>query len=68
MTRPDSRGSSLLDRIMSWRFLALLLLAVVDGLVFVVPIGSLIVVIAAVMAPEWLRGIARFLTALADGE
>jgi len=60
--------SSLLDRIMNWWFVALLLLAVVDGLVFIVPIGSLAVVIAAMIAPEWLHRIARFLTALADGE
>lgn len=60
--------SGLLRRIVSWRFLTLVALAVLDGLVFFVPLGSGAVLGIAVIAPARLRAVARFLDALADGE
>ena len=54
-------------RIASWRFAALLGLGIVDALVLVVPLGSGAVVLGALVAPGWLRRLARFLERIADG-
>jgi Sec-independent protein secretion pathway component TatC len=52
-------------RVMRWQFAVLVGLTVLDGLVFVVPIVPTILVIGALVAPDWLRGAARFLEDLA---
>ena len=52
-------------RISSWRFWALVTLAVIDGVFFIIPVGSTALVVCALIAPDLLRRIARFLDALA---
>ncbi|MBI4588247.1 MAG: hypothetical protein HY725_05375 [Candidatus Rokubacteria bacterium] len=55
------------ERVRSWRFWTLVAVTVVDGLVFVIPIALTAMLVGALIAPDWLRGAARFLDALADG-
>ncbi|MBI3030618.1 MAG: hypothetical protein HYY64_14015 [Candidatus Rokubacteria bacterium] len=55
------------NRIASWRFALLIGLTVLDAVVFVMPLVPLALIVAAVAAPHALRGVARFLEALADG-
>jgi hypothetical protein len=54
-------------RISSWRFWALVTVAVVDGVFFIIPVTSSALVVCAVIAPDLLRRIARFLDSLAGG-
>lgn len=54
-------------RISTWRFAALVAVAVVDAAIFVLPVTPVVLVIAALIAPDTLRAAARFLNALADG-
>lgn len=54
-------------RLASWRVAALIVLAVVDGLIFFIPVGSTAVVVGALFAPGWLKRVARFLEAVAEG-
>ena len=55
------------ERVTSWRFWTLVGIALADGLVFVVPVVPLVLVLGALLAPDWLRRAARFLDALAEG-
>jgi hypothetical protein len=54
-------------RVTSWQFWLLVGVVVLDALVFVIPLVGTAAVVAAVIAPNWLRRAARFLDALADG-
>lgn len=55
------------ERLTSWRFWALVGITLLDGLLFIIPIAGGAMVVAALVAPDWLRRTARFLDALADG-
>ena len=55
------------QRLTTWRFGVLVGLALLDALLFVVPVIPLALVAAAIVAPESLRRAARFLDSLADG-
>jgi hypothetical protein len=54
------------QRITSWRFWALVGLAVIDGVVFIIPIVATALIVCALIAPDLLRRIARFLDSLAS--
>ena len=54
-------------RVATWRFWALVGVAILDGVTFVIPLALTILVVGALVAPDWLRQTARFLDALADG-
>jgi hypothetical protein len=53
------------QRLSSWRFWALGALAVVDGVFVIVPRPGTALVVCALIAPDRLRRIARFLESLA---
>ncbi len=53
------------QRLASWRFWALVALAVVDGVFFIIPMVATALVVCALIAPDLLRRIARFLESLA---
>jgi Sec-independent protein secretion pathway component TatC len=53
------------QRLASWRFWALVALTVVDGVFFVIPVVATALVVWALIAPDLLRRIARFLESLA---
>jgi hypothetical protein len=53
------------QRLSSWRFWTLVALAVVDGVFFVIPMAATALVVCALIAPDLLRRIARFLESLA---
>jgi hypothetical protein len=52
-------------RISSWRFWTLIVLAVVDGVFFIIPMVATALIVCALIAPDLLRRIARFLDSLA---
>lgn len=52
-------------RVSGWRFWAVVALAVLDGVLFVIPLVATAVVVCALAAPELLRRMARFLDDLA---
>lgn len=52
-------------RITSWRFWILIVLAVVDGVFFIIPMVATALIVCALIAPDLLRRIARFLDSLA---
>jgi len=54
------------QRITSWRFWALVGLAVIDGAVFIIPMVATALIVCALIAPDLLRRIARFLDSLAS--
>lgn len=54
-------------RVTNWRFVVLVAVALLDAVVFLVPLVASALVLAAVVAPDGLRWTARFLDALADG-
>ena len=54
------------QRITSWRFWALVGLAVIDGVVFIIPMVATALIVCALIAPDLLRRIARFLDSLAS--
>ncbi|MBI2198216.1 MAG: hypothetical protein HYU42_06385 [Candidatus Rokubacteria bacterium] len=54
-------------RVVNWRFGLLLGVMLLDAAAFAVPLVPLAMVVGAVVAPDALRGVARFLEALADG-
>jgi voltage-gated potassium channel Kch len=62
-----SRASavSIIGRVLSWRFAVLVGIAAVDAIVFVIPLTATALLIATLVAPEWLRRAARFLDHLA---
>lgn len=41
-------------------------MTVVDGVTFMIPVTALLLLVAAVVNPEWLRRAARFLADLAE--
>ena len=53
------------QRLSSWRFWALVALAVVDGVFFVVPMAATARVVCALIAPDLRRRVARVLESLA---
>jgi hypothetical protein len=53
------------QRIISWRFWTLVALAVIDGVLFIVPMVATALIVCALIAPDLLRRIARFLDSLA---
>jgi len=53
------------QRIISWRFWALVVLAVIDGVFFIIPMVATALIVCALIAPDLLRRIARFLDSLA---
>lgn len=55
-------------RLLTWRFWALCGVLVLDALVFFVPLVPAALVLGALIAPSWLRAMARFLEALAATE
>lgn len=65
--RGGVRAAATRRRLASWRVAALIALAVLDGLIFFVPVGSAALVAAALFAPGWLKRAARFLEAVAEG-
>lgn len=65
--RGGVRAAATWRRLASWRVAALIALAVLDGLIFFVPVGSAALVAAALFAPGWLKRAARFLEAVAEG-
>jgi len=54
-------------RVVNWRFGLLVGVMLVEGVTVFVPLVPLALILAAVAAPDALRGAARFLEALADG-
>jgi hypothetical protein len=56
---------SVVGRVFSWRFAALIGITLVDAIVFVIPVTAAAMLVAAAVAPEWLRRAARFLDQLA---
>ena len=52
-------------RIVNWRFWILIAATLVDGAFFVIPLVATALVVCALMAPDLLRRVARFLEALA---
>jgi len=66
--RPNgARATATRRRLASWRVGVLVALAVLDGLIFFVPVGSAALVAGALFAPRWLKRAARFLEAIAEG-
>lgn len=55
------------SRVRRWRFWVLVGAAVLDGLIFILPIALATMVLGALFAPDWLRRAARFLDAVAAG-
>jgi hypothetical protein len=55
----------LLQRVTSWRFWTLVVLAVIDGLFFIIPMMATALIVCALIAPDLLRRIAGFLDSLA---
>ena len=53
------------QRLVSWRFWALVALAVIDGVFFIIPMVATALIVCALIAPDLLRRIARFLESLA---
>jgi hypothetical protein len=53
------------QRVTSWRFWVLVVLAVIDGVFFIIPIVATALIVCALVAPDLLRRIARFLDTLA---
>jgi hypothetical protein len=53
-------------RVTSWRFALLAGVALLDAVVFLVPLVACALVVAAVVSPGGLRWASRFLDALAD--
>ena len=53
------------QRLASWRFWALVALAVIDGVFFIIPMVATALIVCALIAPDLLRRIARFLESLA---
>jgi hypothetical protein len=53
------------QRLVSWRFWALVALAVIDGVFFIIPMVATGLIVCALIAPDLLRRIARFLESLA---
>jgi hypothetical protein len=51
---------------MRWQFAALVGVTLLDGLVFVVPLVPTALLLAVLVAPDWLRSAARFLDELAS--
>jgi hypothetical protein len=66
--RGDTGDSSLgaLRVVASWRFWALVGVAIVDGVTFIVPVTPLALVAGALVRRDWLRAAARFLEDLAE--
>jgi hypothetical protein len=54
------------NRMMRWQFAALVGVTLLDGLVFVVPLVPTALLLAVLVAPDWLRSAARFLDELAS--
>jgi hypothetical protein len=61
----EARLEMIWRRISNWRFWALVILAVIDGVFFIIPIAPTALVVCALFAPDLLRRIARFLDSLA---
>jgi hypothetical protein len=57
----------MLDRVMTWRFAVLVGVGLVDAAVFMVPLVPVALLVAVLLAPQWLRRVAGFLDALAEG-
>lgn len=53
------------ERVTNWRFVVLVGVMLLDGVLFMVPLTAAVIVVAALAAPDGLRAIARFLDALA---
>lgn len=58
----------MLDRVMTWRFALLVGVGFVDAAIFMIPLVPVALLVAVLLAPEWLRRGARFLDALAEGQ
>jgi len=56
----------MLDRVLTWRFAVLVGVGLVDAAVFMIPLVPVVLLVAVLLAPEWLRLFARFLDALAE--
>jgi Sec-independent protein secretion pathway component TatC len=54
-------------RVTDKRFWILVGVVLVDGLAFAIPVIGVAAIVAALVAPAWLRRAARFLEALAAG-
>jgi Trk K+ transport system NAD-binding subunit len=71
VTAPAAPGpaaaSTMWRRIANPRFALLVAIALIDAVVFVLPLTVMAVIIGVVAAPGWLRRVARFLDDLADG-
>ncbi len=65
--RGGVRAVSTRSPLASWRVAVLIVLAVVDGLIFFIPVVSAALVAGALFAPGWLKRAARFLEAVAEG-
>jgi hypothetical protein len=52
-------------RVTNWRFRVLVVLAVIDGVFFFIPIVATALIACALVAPDLLRRIARLLDTLA---
>jgi hypothetical protein len=65
--RQTGAEETMLDRVMTWRFAVLVGVGLVDAAVFMVPLVPVALLVAVLLAPQWLRRAARFLDALADG-
>jgi hypothetical protein len=53
------------QRVTSWRFWTLVAVAVIDGVFFIIPMMATALIVCALIAPDLLRRIARFLDSLA---
>lgn len=62
----DGTSSTTWRRLATWRFWMLVGITVLDGLMFIAPLTPIAMVLAAALAPGWLRRAARFLDALAE--
>jgi hypothetical protein len=56
------------NRLLNWRFAVLVAIAVVEAVVVVIPVALVGLLVAALLAPGWLRFVARFLDDLARPE
>jgi Trk K+ transport system NAD-binding subunit len=67
VTPRPAAASAAWRRIANPRFALLVAIALIDAVVFVLPLAVMAVLIGVVAAPGWLRRVARFLDDLADG-
>jgi len=65
--RQTEAEEPMLDRMMTWRFAVLVVVGLVDAAIFMIPLVPVALLVAVLLAPQWLRRAARFLDALAEG-